>query len=166
MNINKTIRQKENRKLAFKEKLSSNDKIIKTAIAFSNSQGGDLIIGIDTENKVIGIDENLVIKYEETISNTIYDNCYPSIIPEIVSVNIKGKMLLIAHFYPSNSKPHYVKQLGKYKGTFIRVGSSNRLANIQILEELERQRNRISFDSVVNYEIKYKEDVFLILTFI
>lgn len=44
--IQKLLTQKENRKLEFKRELPSNDKLIKTAIAFANSQGGDLIIGI------------------------------------------------------------------------------------------------------------------------
>jgi len=39
--IKQLITQKENRKLEFKQTLPNSDKIIKTAIAFSNSQGGD-----------------------------------------------------------------------------------------------------------------------------
>ena len=53
--INKLILQSENRKLEFKRELPSKEKIIKTAIAFSNSQGGDLIIGVSDKNKIIGI---------------------------------------------------------------------------------------------------------------
>lgn len=44
--IKKLLTQKENRKLEFKRELPSNDKLIKTAIAFSNSQGGDIIVGV------------------------------------------------------------------------------------------------------------------------
>ena len=83
--IHKLITSKENRKLEFKQELPSKDKLIKTAISFSNSQGGDLIIGIDDSNNIIGIDENNIVKYEEIISNTIYDNITPTIIPEIYS---------------------------------------------------------------------------------
>ena len=54
-NIKYLIKQKENRKLEFKETLPNNDKIIKTAIAFSNSQGGNLII--DKEKLGLGYSE-------------------------------------------------------------------------------------------------------------
>ena len=158
--IIKLIRQKENRQLEFKRELPVNEKIIKTAIAFSNSQGGDLIIGLDDDNQVIGIDEDNIIKYEEIISSTIYDSCYPAIIPEIYSVRSQGKILLIVHFYPSNQKPHYIKSDGKIDGTYVRVGSSNRKATIEIIEELERQKRRIGFDSVVNYDIEYQGNIF------
>ncbi len=36
---------------------------------------------------------------------------------------------------------------GKLKGTYIRVGSSNRLADEEIISELERRKRNISFDS-------------------
>lgn len=41
--IQELLSQNENRKLEFKQTLPSKEKIIKTAIAFSNSQGGDLV---------------------------------------------------------------------------------------------------------------------------
>lgn len=159
-NIKKLISQKESRKLEFKEIIPRKDKLIKTAIAFSNSQGGHLIIGINYSNKIVGIDEDSIIKYEEIISNTIYDNCYPYIIPEIYSVKVSAKFLLVCYFYPSNNKPHYMKSKGKMKGTYVRVGSSNRLASIDIMEELERQKRKISFDSVINYDIEYRKEYF------
>ncbi len=155
------LTQNENRKLEFKRELPSNDKITRTAIAFSNSQGGDLIIGVNDSKKVIGINEEDLGLFEESISNTIYDNCHPSIIPEIYSVRVDEKILLVIHFYPSNSKPHYIKSVGKHKGTIVRVGSSNRVATIEIIEELERQKRRIHFDSIINYNLEYNESSFV-----
>lgn len=128
--IKKLFNQKENRKLEFKRELPSNEKLVKTAIAFSNSQGGDLIIGVEDDGMVVGIDENYIVQYEESISSTIYDSCSPSIIPEIFSVRIEGKTVLVVHIYPSNQKPHFIKSEGKYKGTFVRVGSTNRVATL------------------------------------
>ena len=161
--IKQLIIQKENRKLEFKQTLPNADKIIKTAIAFSNSQGGDLIIGVADNNQLVGINDDDIINFEENISNIIYDNCSPTIIPEIYTVIVDQKILLVVHFYPSNQKPHFIKKYGKHKATFVRVGSSNRLATMEIIEELERQKRRISFDSVINYELEYKENIFVLL---
>ncbi|MBD3842629.1 MAG: putative DNA binding domain-containing protein, partial [Campylobacterales bacterium] len=156
-NIKELLTQKENRKLEFKRELPSNDKLIKTAIAFSNSQGGDLIIGVEDDGIVVGIDENNIVQYEESISSAIYDSCSPSIIPEIFSVRIEEKTVLVVHIYPSNQKPHYIKVDGKHKGTYVRVGSTNRLATLDILENLEREKRSISYDSVMLYDCEYKE---------
>jgi len=113
--INKLLSSKENRKLEFKQELPSKEKLLKTAIAFSNAQGGDLIIGVKDDNTLVGIDEDSIVKYEEIISNTIYDNCSPTIIPEIYSVKV---------------------------------------------ENLERQKRKIVFDSVLVYDVEYTSSLF------
>jgi len=38
------------------------------------------------------------------------------------------------------------------EGTYIRVGSSNRLANTEIITELERQKRNFSFDSELLFD--------------
>jgi ATP-dependent DNA helicase RecG len=158
--IQQLLTQKENRKLEFKREIPSTDKLIKTIIAFANSQGGDLIIGISDDKQIIGIDEDKIIKYEEMVSSTVYDSCSPSIIPEIFSLRTDEKILLIIHIYPSNQKPHFIKADGKHKGTYVRVGSTNRLATPDIIENLEREKRSISFDSVIVYNYEYAENTF------
>ena len=45
--------------------------------------------------------------------------------------------------------PYYLKEKGKLQGTYIRVGSSNRLADELIIAELERRNRNISFDNEI-----------------
>ena len=54
--------------------------------------------------------------------------------------------LLTIQIYPSAIKPHYLKKLGLEKGSYIRVGSTNRLADKTMLRELQRIRFEDSFD--------------------
>jgi len=158
MNIEEIITTPENRRLEFKETLPESNQIAKSAIAFANSGGGKIIIGVqDSPRKVVGIDEDKLFEIEETIGNIIYDSCYPIILPEITFITHEDKNLLVAQIYPGHNKPYYLKSEGKRKGTYIRVGSSNKLADDEIIEELERQRRRISYDSVVLYD--YSENV-------
>jgi len=104
------IRNGENRKLEFKESMPESSKITKTAIAFSNGAGGKLIIGIkDKTNEIIGILEEDVFELPDKIANIIYDNCYPTILPEIYVENIENKNVLIVEIYPGNHKPYYIK---------------------------------------------------------
>jgi len=65
MNIINQIKQGENKRMELKEVLPSNEAIAKTLIAFSNTSGGRLIIGINDNLKVIGIDEAKVFDMEE-----------------------------------------------------------------------------------------------------
>ena len=158
--IGDLLKQKESRILEFKESIPSTDKLLKTAIAFSNAQGGYLIIGVSNKGDIIGINEDEYMESEEKISHKIYDNCYPSIIPDIFSYRHFDKLLLVVCFYPSKNKPHYLKKTGKIKGVYIRIGSSNRLADDFLIEEMERQKRNISFDSVINYDLKYEDTMF------
>jgi len=153
MNIEEIIKQTEGRRLEFKENLDHGDRIEKTVIAFSNDAGGEIYIGIKNEpRRIIGFPENEILKLEQQVSNLIFDNSQPSIIPDIAIVNHQGTFLIKITVYPGSQTPYFLKSLGKNKGTFIRVGSSNKPADEAIIQELERRRRNISFDSLPNYE--------------
>jgi ATP-dependent DNA helicase RecG len=53
MNIVEKIKIGENKTLELKEKLPSNESIAKTIIAFSNTSGGKLIIGVNDRREII-----------------------------------------------------------------------------------------------------------------
>jgi len=146
------IQKGENKKLEFKVKFPKSETLAKTIIAFSNTAGGKLIIGVDDNRNIIGIDEDKVFEYEEKISSIISDLCYPVILPEIYIQNINSKLLLVIEVFRGALLPYYLKQKGKLKGTFVRVGSTNRLADERIIAELQRQRLNKSFDEEENFE--------------
>ena len=52
------IKKGENKTLEFKEKLPSNESIVKTVISFSNTSGGQLIIGVNDDREIIGINNS------------------------------------------------------------------------------------------------------------
>jgi ATP-dependent DNA helicase RecG len=99
----------------------------------------------------------MIFDLEERINNSIFDQCSPSIIPEVYFQSDSGKMLLIIDIFPGSNKPYYLKSKGKAEGTYVRVGSSNRKASLEMIEELERQRRKISFDSLPQYDLSVKD---------
>ncbi len=151
MNIINQIKQGENKRMELKEVLPSNEAIAKTLIAFSNTSGGRLIIGINDNLKVIGIDEAKVFDMEEKIASVITDLCYPNILPEIYTLNISGSLLLVVEAFRGNLLPYYLKSKGKNDGTYIRIGSTNRKADELMILELDRQRRKLSFDEEENF---------------
>lgn len=59
------------------------------------------------------------------------------------------KHLIQVTVFRGSTPPYYLKEKGKLQGTFVRVGSTNRLADEMLISELERRRRNISFDSEV-----------------
>ncbi len=161
MNLKDIIQQPEGRRLEFKETIPSASDLTKTIVAFSNDAGGELYLGIkDEPREIVGIPENNLLKMEEMISNLIFNNCKPIIIPEISILNFDDKYLLKIKINRGNNLPYFLKSKGKKEGTYIRVGSSNRLANEEIIEELERQKRNISFDAELVYDKDIEEIYF------
>jgi predicted HTH transcriptional regulator len=143
----------ESRRIEFKESFPRGDAVARTIIAFANGAGGQLVFGVkDSPREIIGIPEDQLFVLEEKISSHLFDLCAPTIIPEIYIQSAEGKNLLIVEIFPGSQKPYFLKSKGKNNGTYIRVGSSNRKASFEIIEELERQKRKISFDSVTVYE--------------
>ncbi|MCR5456375.1 MAG: putative DNA binding domain-containing protein [Bacteroidales bacterium] len=158
MELSQIIKQPEGRRLEFKSTAPTNSDHAKTAVAFANDAGGEIFIGInDNPQEIVGIEEDEMLKIEEQISNMIYDRCYPHILPETTFMSENGKNLICIKIYKGNMPPYYIKKDGKVDGTYVRVGSNNRLADAEILMELERKRMNIPFDGELVYEKKVEE---------
>ena len=158
MNIKDILTQPEGRRLEFKAELPENSDLAKTVVAFANDAGGDLFIGIaDNPRAVVGVEEDKLMATEEKISNLIFDRCYPAILPEVKFISQNNKHLIQVTIFRGSTPPYYLKDKGKLQGTYIRVGSTNRLADETIIAELERRKRNISFDSEVVPEKTAKE---------
>lgn len=150
MNIKELIKQPEGRRLEFKSVLPENADLAKTIVAFANDAGGELYIGIrNNPREVVGVAEDELMAIEEKVSSIIYDRCYPAILPEITFLTDEDKHLIKVSVYRGSTPPYYLKDKGKLQGTYIRVGSTNRLADETIIAELERRRRNVSFDSEI-----------------
>lgn len=148
MAIKEIIKKPEGRRLEFKEILPDKAELANTIIAFANDAGGELYIGIRSEpREIVGLPEEELAKTEEKISNIIFDRCYPAILPDITFLTEDDKHIIRVTVYRGSLPPYYRKDKGRQKGTYIRVGSSNRMASEEIIAELERRKRNISFDS-------------------
>jgi ATP-dependent DNA helicase RecG len=144
----------ESRRLEFKETFPKGNQLARTVVAFANGAGGKIVFGLKNEpREITGIHDNELFALEERISNHVFNKCTPTIIPEIYIQAVEGKNLLVVKIFPGSQKPYYIKSKGKHKGTYVRIGSSNRLASQEMLEALERQRRKISFDAVPVYDL-------------
>ncbi len=153
MDILHLLKSPESKTLEFKRDLSSPKGVLRTIIAFSNTAGGTVIIGVEDKSKhICGVTEPHLL--EEKLANLINDHIVPQILPEIEVIPWRNLYLLVIQIFPSSARPHYLKQEGIEKGVYIRVGSTNRLADQAMQTELKRVRIEDSFDKQAMPELR------------
>jgi len=156
MGLQNAIRNGEGKTLEFKVELPKSDTLAKTIIAFSNTGGGKLIIGVNDQGEIVGLKPDVdIFDLQDKIASVIYDNCYPNVLPDIYTATLEEQVLLVIEVYRGNLLPYYLKYRGKNEGVYIRVGATNRKASHENILELERQRMNISFDQEANREVDF-----------
>jgi len=156
MTIEKLIKQTESKTLEFKRDLSSPKKLMTTLVAFANTAGGRVIIGVeDKTRKPVGVTDPLA--EEEKLCNLISDMISPRLVPNIELTTVAGKTLLIAEVFLSSSRPHYLTAEGPEKGVYVRLGSSNRQADRELVGELRRSAEGIAFDELPMAELSVED---------
>ncbi len=143
MKVEELLKRPESKTLEFKRDISSLGPILKTVIAFANTAGGTLVIGISPNGELLGVKD--IFQTEEKIANSIADNIRPQILPDIEISTVKGKDLLVikvAHW----RAPFYLKKEGFPNGVYIRLGTTSRPAGTELLRELQRSVLTASFD--------------------
>lgn len=145
MELDKIIISPESKTLEFKRDVSALKKIMRTIVAFANTAGGTIIIGREDNGEIVGVADPL--HAEEQLSSAIADSISPMIIPDIEIASFAGKTLLcirVAH-WPG---PFYLLSEGSEQGVYIRLGSTNRKAASEFIDEIKRQQQNISFDQL------------------
>lgn len=155
-NLEEIIKSGESKTVEFKEFFPPNIKIAKTIIAFVNTAGGKLIIGVNDKSEIVGLGDIDIFEWQDKISSILYDSCYPNIMPEFYTSNIAGKMLFIVEVNRGSLLPYFLKAKGKNEGTYIRIGATNRIASPDNIANLERQRRNLSFDEEIDYDTDFK----------
>ena len=150
MDTESLIKSPEGRNLEFKREVSRKlDNILRTVVAFSNSSGGEIIIGIDDDKNLVGIDHD-PFELEERLASSIYDKISP--IPGVFfqTITYRQHILFKIKVFPGPNKPYYLRSQGPEKGAYVRVGSTNRVADQWILADLRRQAYNRCLDEEVD----------------
>ena len=146
----------ESKTVEFKAKLpDKSETYMKTIIAFANTSGGKLIIGVDDNKSIIGIDKDNIFEIMDKVTNAISDACEPQIVPDISFKTVEDKCILVIEIYPGANRPYYLKSKGKERGTYIRSAATSRLADSDKIRELEMEGKNISWDEQIcmGYEV-------------
>jgi len=144
--VEEILKGNEGKTLEFKENLQSLSGIIKTIIAFANTAGGVLVIGVEDKNKkIIGVSNPL--EQEERLASVINDSIAPLLMPDIEIQTYRNKELIVINV-PHVTGPCYLKSAGIEKGTYIRLGSTNRVVDSETLQSLKNFAKNVYFDEL------------------
>ena len=139
--------------------------LYKEVIAFANTNGGVIYVGIDDEGNVVGLD-NVDEEYTR-ITNGIRDAIMPDVTMFVRFTLQENKVVRIAVSEGSN-KPYYLKAKGlKPSGVYVRQGSSSAPASPDqirrmikdsdgdVFEEMRSMNQDLTFDSAEKTFAKY-----------
>lgn len=137
------IQQGEGVALEFKRRINHPKKIGKSLIAFANTLGGFLILGVDDNGFIYGVeDEKYPAEFIELISAS---ECDPPVFCNVHSFRIDGKYVILIEIPESNKKPHFLK---KENSAYIRVGDKSILASqvqLNLMRETVKPEVRVEF---------------------
>jgi hypothetical protein len=125
------IAEGEHQQLDFKFEISDARKIARTLSAFSNTDGGRLLIGVKDNGRISGIRSEEEYYMAESAA-TLY--CKPEVAFEPKNYQINGKTVLEIYIPPAEHRPVYARDHDNRWLAYIRVADENILAGIVQLE--------------------------------
>ena len=134
----KLIDEGEHQQQDFKYCINDSKKIAKSLVAFANTDGGRLLIGVKDNKKIVGIKSDEEFYMVEAAAK-IYSK--PAISFLTKQWHVEGKTVLEIQIKPSNKKPHFAKdENGKWLA-YIRNADENFLAHKIQIEVWKKQNN-------------------------
>ncbi len=133
----------ESSQVEFKRKFNRNIDLAKELVAFSNLLGGTLIIGVDDDGTISGVDDD-PISMEEWVMTACRDKIMPPLIPSYGTVkNVNGDKTVVIIKVLSGYCVHSLWHNGSHR-YLIRVGTQSREASHDELIRLFQQRGSVS----------------------
>lgn len=141
--------------IEFKLKANHPEKIIREVVAFANSRGGHLFVGVSDDGQINGLkypDEE-----EFVVTKAIQELCRPPVPFTIDKIKIEqGVEILHYEIRESEEKPHYafLEKKHRYGKAFVRVEDRSIQASYEVRKYLGERTN---FDQPISLEENTQE---------
>lgn len=125
------------------------DDIKKEIIAFANSDGGTLYIGVRDDGKVVGVDDSDVTALQ--ISNMVRDSIKPDITMFLHYKTIEegGKEIIEITVQRGTDRPYYIAKKGmRPEGVYVRQGYSSVPATDTAIRRMIKETDGDSFETM------------------
>jgi len=119
-------------------------------VAFANTQGGFLLIGVDDDGQVVGITGDWR-KLEERLMG-ISRVCSPPIALTVEEAAVEGKSILVVHVPEGEDKPYKVRDI-----CYVRVGSTVQHATREEERWMFQESGEVLFERMPLWEADYED---------
>lgn len=137
--IRKLVLEGEGQHLEFKRKASHPEKIVREFIAFANTDGGTLLVGVDDDGSIPGV------KYPEeeihVITAALQQMCRPLLVYQELVLPISENRSIIRYDISPSEKLHF-QILDKTRETFVRVQDMSIKASAEMQEIIRRSKKK------------------------
>jgi ATP-dependent DNA helicase RecG len=116
----------------FKQNVTNAQSLAGDLVAFSNTKGGKIIIGVDDKGAVTGLSSDDIRRINQLLSNAATNLVRPSISPETENIRVDDKLVMVVTVPPGISKP-YADNSGVF---WIKSGADRR--RVTSREEVQR----------------------------
>ena len=129
------------------------DDIKKEIIAFANSEGGIIYVGVADDGSVVGIEDDDTVTQQ--ISNMVRDSIKPDI-TMFVHYDTKimdGKKIVLVEIQRGTDRPYYLAKKGlRPEGVYVRQGTSSVPATDTAIRRMIKDTDGDSFESMRSLE--------------
>ncbi len=151
LELKERILRGEDCRTEFKEGLLRREAIVKSIVSFANTEGGQLIIGVNDTGDITGI-ENLD-EAMRIIDDLSYNRCEPPVTVLQERMEADNKIILIVNVPKGSNRP-YRTESGHY---YIRSGNRSRQASREELLRLFQSSESIYFDESTAGKANYRD---------
>ena len=140
--LQRLVSQGEGGHLEFKKKINSIERILKEVVAFANTSGGTMLLGINDDGTITGLKfyEDDAIVFEDGISRL----CEPEIEyeKEVIKVDTK-RYVLKYNILEGDDKPYFLleSQNPLKKVPYVRIEDKSMQASPELMEIIIRSRS-------------------------
>ena len=146
--LDRLVAMGENAFVEFKHRVPEPKRIAKEVVAFANSQGGSVLIGVDDSGGVLGVKDSAEEEY--ALFSSIDRHCFPVIELETFRVPVTRKReVIVARVLPSTQKPHFVTD-GDQRTAYVRLADQSMEASkeaVRIMRARPGDEVRFEFGS-------------------
>jgi ATP-dependent DNA helicase RecG len=140
-----TLAKGEDTHTQFKENIHNPEQLAQEMIAFSNSLGGTIIIGVTDKGEIKGLADEDIRRLNQMISNTSSENVKPPIFPKIEIIAIEDRKVLLVHIPYGFNKP-YCTNKGVY---YTKSGSDKRKVSQDELRRLFQESGKLYAEEMI-----------------
>lgn len=138
------IEKGEDSQTQFKERFDSIDSLAAEICAFSNSKGGNILVGVSDDGGIIGLSIENVKKLNQWVSNACSQKIDPQVSVTTQTIKYMDNIVMAINVPVGTNKPY----MANGKDIWVKVGSDKRRAKREEIQRLLQSSGHLYADEM------------------